>query len=204
MASKERKIEFVQGQDAIALIQATSFERFAQVLGEATFNPPEDRDAIYVQEKINEHVQGVLEKIRLQAADGNTIIVTVDGVPAATCSYKKMLSKFHDGRDVYEIDAGVTLPEPQFKGLRLTQKAQQFIFEKIRRDFPDAPITITTKHPFVKSWLTGWHKGGANDKLRILRSNITFTEDELRTREEEWIRHNWEFFWFDPLEKNSN
>lgn len=198
MPKQKEKIKFIEKAKAATKIDGDFFEHCAEVLAKANIDVPADMQSSNIRYQISQKKVEIFHKIEGNLHDGHTVVLTLNGHAASSCSFRKMRAQFYDGRDVYEIVSVVTLPEFQHHGL--FKKTFEHTFDRIRQEFPTAPITATSKNPAVKAELAHWHMGDADKKLQILIPDEKFTDQYLKARRKEWKDFNWNFFWFDPLE----
>lgn len=153
-------------------------------------------DRVYPAYTMKEHFEGSMRSIKGVVEKGQAFGIEVDGKLVAISAYRKFGDN-PDGREIYELTKGSTLPE--FRGRHYGDMINQEIFREINGISPEALVTTVTANKDLKAKLTATgvfkeYSLLAPDFIAKLFREKVGDEGEVRRMEEKGSR----IYLFDP------
>lgn len=209
----EPLIELVDGQDVAKYLTPELKGRFIRVLVTANNNGAFD------EQYFKRYMYGFEHRLR----QGRVTLLLVDGEPAALGAVN-IVGKYSDGRTLNEMGNLVVLPE--FEGRGFASQLMEHRFQKIRVNWPDDPIIVTTLTDKIaqKCLKLGMKEQPMEVEMRVRNPKEKFTpwflaklkkdnvdpatvdidasyEAEIKQMADSMRQNGYRNYFFDPLEK---
>lgn len=157
---------------------------------------------LYPYRTLKKGVDRGVKELKEDLSRGDVFLTLVNGEPASLGCIEKFHYDYKDGRPVYELAKGVTLPK--FKWGKLNKKNTDMRFEEIRKRHPDSPIMFYTRSEALKKryrLLSQWEEIGEHGVLEQFNVGREVTPEEIAALKKECAETGYTAFLFDPMKQ---
>jgi predicted GNAT family N-acyltransferase len=193
------RVEVISGADVNGCVSIEQASDIVEILNEATEDKPrtimDSARGEMALLGIGEMAERLLDEVKSGAA---TVVLEDGNLAAYTSIFQR--GALPDGRVIYEIGNGVTLP--RYRGKRYIRKSIETAIASAREMYPHNPISALTKSSSLKRIFDskGWLQVGAYDFLQFINPGqpISHSSMIVKMKEKSWEKNGWTYYLFDP------